>query len=96
MSKITDYLRQAADLLDVATSVLGTISGLTKNVTDDKAVVVLKAVSAAVEAALAGFSGTVTPAAVQDQLKRLIDGLAANDSAADKALQDKFAKPDNG
>lgn len=90
MAKIQDYLRQGADLLDIAVNTLDAISKLTKNVTDDRAVAILKAISAVVDTAQNGFAGKVTPAEVKKSFASFTDGLADNDAAAEKALKDKF------
>lgn len=88
--KFQDYLRRAADLFEIASSVFDTISRMTKNVTDDRAAAVVKAISAIVETARTGFSGAITPDEVKRHLATLTTLLADNDSDADAALRKKF------
>lgn len=87
---ISNTLRQAADFYDMAVRLLEEISKLTASTKDDKAVEILKAVSVAVNTALAGFNGKITLKAVHKELDKLKTHIAKNDEKADKLVHDRF------
>ena len=90
MAKIQDYLRHAADLLEIATTALDLISRVTKTTTDDRAVIALRTIAAVVDTARGGFGGKVTPAQARHDLSSLQASLASNDDDIDKALKARF------
>lgn len=79
-------------LLNITVQALGFIAKLTKTVKDDQAVVVLKAIQAAIKTAEAGYSGAITSNGVRDELAKLTKAIAANDAKAIDALRAKFGK----
>lgn len=92
MSSVSDTLRKAADLYEKAIEVLETVSKLTANTVDDKAIVVLKAIHAATNKALAGFEGKLSFKDIDKAIKILVDKIKSNDAIADEALKEKFKK----
>jgi CBS-domain-containing membrane protein len=89
-SKIQEYLKKAEDIVDVAVNALDLISKMTKNVADDKAADVLRAVSAMVETAKAGVKGDVTPSEAKAALLDLQEKILDVNNRIDKMIHDKF------
>lgn len=88
----TKSIQTLTRMLDVTTQVLTFIAKVTKNTTDDRAVVVLAAIRAAISAAEKGFDGKVEAAAVRDELAKLHTAIIANDLSAVDRLKKKFGR----
>lgn len=90
MSKTSDILNKAVDLIGLASAGLGLISKLTANTLDDKAVDILAGIREVLRTIEAGTTGKVSVEACQLALTALGDQIAANDAAADARLHEKF------
>lgn len=90
MSKTSDILNRAGDMIGLASAGLGLISKLTANTVDDKAAEVLAGIREVLHTVEAGTTGKLTVEACQLALTELSDRIAATDRAADERLRTKF------
>lgn len=88
MSTLTDDLKRAAGMMEVAVQGLEQVQKLT-HVGGDQAAEALIAIEAGLAAITAGFDGSMTPDEVRQQLASLTTSIGANDGEADANLANK-------
>ncbi len=88
--KLPENKDEAFDMAELAVDGLNAIAlsvGGATAVTAGGVLTVVRVILATLEE---GFEGKITPERVREELKKLTDNLAVNDTAADAALADKF------
>ena len=88
--KLPESKDDAFDMAELAVDGLNAIAlsvGGATAITAGSVLTVVRVILATLEE---GFEGKITAERVREELKKLTDNLATNDSAADAALKDKF------
>ncbi|UCC72055.1 MAG: hypothetical protein JSV86_17055 [Gemmatimonadota bacterium] len=88
--KFPENREEAFDLAELAIDGLNAIAAAVGGATAGTAGGVLTVVRVILATIEEGFDGKITPERVREELAKLNLSLAANDDAADAALQDKF------
>jgi len=94
------FAAEAQKVLDVTSTALHGLEAvgvltkglITNGELTDKALSVVRAIAAIVDSVQAGFNGTATVDDINKALQRAKDQIAANDKAADDALDSKFPR----
>jgi hypothetical protein len=92
--KLPDDKDQALEMAEVAVETLNVIAqiiGGAVATTSAGAITVLRVILATVQE---GFEGKITAEQVRHELEKFTTSMSTNDTAADKALEDKFKEKD--
>jgi hypothetical protein len=95
MFDLPDDKDEALRLAELGAEVLAVIFSLVGGATAGTAASVLTVVKVVLDKLQEGYEGKLTVEQVRAEMKQLTDSLAANDAAADQALNDKFDKESN-